>query len=126
MAGGDYNNGAYVNDGGGTDQNYNVNGKGNSGKEWSGGKQLTAEQIKKEQWSIMKNVCVISFAFMLLFTAFQSMANLQSSINKVIFYGKRASKEYYADWAQRRCRYDTCQDDADLILLQIDKQQSLQ
>ena len=35
---------------------------------------------------ILKNVVIISFSFMLLFTAFQSMANLQSSINKVSVY----------------------------------------
>ena len=32
---------------------------------------------------IMKNVVVVSAAFMVQFTAFQSMAALQSSINKV-------------------------------------------
>jgi len=36
---------------------------------------------RKERWRILKNVVAISFAFMCLFTAFQSMANLQSSIN---------------------------------------------
>ena len=40
-------------------------------------------QNKHEERMIMKNIIVISFAFMLLFTAFQSMAILQSSINKV-------------------------------------------
>jgi hypothetical protein len=39
---------------------------------------------KHEKRMILKNIIVISFAFMLLFTAFQSMASLQSSINKVI------------------------------------------
>ncbi len=34
--------------------------------------------------AIFKNVVVISAAFMVQFTAFQSMAALQSSINKVI------------------------------------------
>ena len=41
------------------------------------------KQNKREERQIMKNIVVISFAFMLLFTAFQSMASLQSSINKV-------------------------------------------
>lgn len=36
-----------------------------------------------EKFGMLKNVVVISFAFMFLFTAFNSMANLQSSINKV-------------------------------------------
>ncbi|XP_037084786.1 UNC93-like protein [Pollicipes pollicipes] len=34
-----------------------------------------------ERWRIIKNVVAISFSFMCLFTAFQSMSNLQSSIN---------------------------------------------
>lgn len=44
---------------------------------------LTAGELKKAKCKVMWNVVVISFAFMLLFTAFQSMANLQSSINRV-------------------------------------------
>ena len=44
---------------------------------------LSQEQLRSEKRRIMKNVIVISFAFLLLFTAFQSMAALQSSINKV-------------------------------------------
>ena len=44
---------------------------------------LNEEETRLAKRGIYKNVVVISFAFMLLFTAFQSMANLQSSINKV-------------------------------------------
>lgn len=44
---------------------------------------LSEEERKKAKRGIIINVVTISFAFMLLFTAFQSMANLQSSINKV-------------------------------------------
>ena len=44
---------------------------------------LSDEEKKSLKRGIMKNVVIISFAFMLLFTAFQSMANLQSSLNKV-------------------------------------------
>jgi Ion channel regulatory protein UNC-93 len=36
---------------------------------------------RKEKWRILKNVSVISCAFMIQFTAFQGIANLQSSIN---------------------------------------------
>ena len=36
---------------------------------------------RADRWRIIKNVVAISFAFMCLFTAFQSMSNLQSSIN---------------------------------------------
>jgi hypothetical protein len=41
------------------------------------------KERKHEKKMILKNIVIISFAFMLLFTAFQSMASLQSSINKV-------------------------------------------
>ncbi|XP_036318700.1 UNC93-like protein [Rhagoletis pomonella] len=34
-----------------------------------------------EKWRILKNISIISFAFMVQFTAFQGTANLQSSIN---------------------------------------------
>ncbi|MCL4147471.1 UNVERIFIED_CONTAM: hypothetical protein GTU68_031675, partial [Idotea baltica] len=42
---------------------------------------LTPEQ-KAKKYKILKNVVIISFAFMLNFTSFNSMANLQSSINE--------------------------------------------
>lgn len=38
---------------------------------------MTASQIKKEKLSIWKNVLVISLSFMCLFTAYNSVANLQ-------------------------------------------------
>ena len=44
---------------------------------------LTAEERKKEKFQIYKNVLLISFSFLLLFVAFESMGKLQSSINKV-------------------------------------------
>ncbi|XP_026477217.1 UNC93-like protein [Ctenocephalides felis] len=34
-----------------------------------------------EKWRILKNVCIVSIAFMIHFTAFMGAANLQSSIN---------------------------------------------
>lgn len=43
---------------------------------------LGPEDIKQAKRRIIKNVLIVSFAFMLLFTAFQSMSALQSSINK--------------------------------------------
>ena len=42
-----------------------------------------AKLIKIQKRVIEMNIVVISFAFMLLFTAYQSVAFLQSSINKV-------------------------------------------
>ena len=44
---------------------------------------LSDEEKKNMKFGIMKNVIIISIAFMLLFTAFQSMAQLQSSLNEV-------------------------------------------
>ena len=45
--------------------------------------QKTTLTVEQEKRSIIKNVIIICIAFMLLFTAFQSMSALQSSINKV-------------------------------------------
>lgn len=61
------------------DQNYNDSEKKVS-SQFSG---LSPGEVKRYKFLIMKNVVVISISFMLLFTAFQSMAALQSSINKV-------------------------------------------
>ena len=44
---------------------------------------MSEDEMRSEKRRMMKNVILISFSFLLLFTAFQSMANLQSSINKV-------------------------------------------
>ena len=44
---------------------------------------MTEDEVRAEKKGIMKNVILISFAFLLLFTAFQSMSSLQSSINRV-------------------------------------------
>ena len=56
---------------------------------------MSPEEIRSEKRRIMKNVIVISFAFLLLFTAFQSMSALQSSINKV---SKKYGKHYYCSY----------------------------
>lgn len=44
--------------------------------------KIAPEERKKEKRKIIKNVLVISFGFLFLFTAFQSLQNLQSSLNK--------------------------------------------
>ena len=44
---------------------------------------LSGEDIKKEKRGMYKNVVLVSFSFMLLFCAFESMSKLQSSINSV-------------------------------------------
>ena len=46
------------------------------------------QQNSDLKWKILKNVLLISVAFMVLFTSYQSMSTLQSSINKA-----RASKQ---------------------------------
>lgn len=43
---------------------------------------MSSEEKKKEKRKITKNVYIISFGFLFLFTAFQSLQNLQSSLNK--------------------------------------------
>merc|ERR1712018_792005 len=57
---------------------------------------LNQGQLRAEKRRIVKNVVVISFAFLLLFTAFQSMAALQSSINKVDGLGTYSNVAVYA------------------------------
>ena len=76
-----YNNEGYEPDG--KDQNYNTKMADGDGEAALKRADMTEEEVKKEKFRMMKNVIAISFAFMLLFTAFQSMASLQSSINKV-------------------------------------------
>lgn len=49
----------------------------------------TMEYGPGEQRRMLKNLIVICFAFMLLFTAFQSMASLQNSINNVVSYSEK-------------------------------------
>lgn len=43
--------------------------------------QLPKDEKRQRKRSILKNLLVLSFGFLLLFTAFQSLSNLQSSIN---------------------------------------------
>jgi len=57
---------------------------------------LNPEEIRIVKKGIYKNVIIIAIAFMLLFTAFQSMANLQSSINKVEGLGTTSLAVIYA------------------------------
>ena len=42
---------------------------------------LSPEEVKREKFKINKNIIIISFGFLFLFTAFQSLQNLQSSLN---------------------------------------------
>ena len=54
---------------------------------------MSAEERKKEKFQIYKNVLLISFSFLLLFVAFESMGKLQSSINKVGQYFLSQNKQ---------------------------------
>ena len=65
------------------DQEFNNNNSGDAKAGVRNVKDMSPAEIRQEKSSIMKNVLVISFAFLLLFTSFQSMSFLQSSINKV-------------------------------------------
>jgi len=56
---------------------------------------MTAEERKREKRQIYKNVLLISFSFLLLFTAFESMSKLQSSINVVDNLGTWSSTSVY-------------------------------
>ena len=51
---------------------------------------------KQEKFGIIKNLIIICVAFMLVFTAFQSMSALQSSINKVDGLGTWSNVAVYA------------------------------
>ena len=56
----------------------------------------TTMTMKQEKFGIIKNVIIICVAFMLVFTAFQSMSALQSSINKVDGLGTWSNVAIYA------------------------------
>lgn len=51
---------------------------------------------RKEKWRILKNVAAVSSAFMIQFTAFQGIANLQSSINAAEGLGTVSLSAIYA------------------------------
>ncbi|XP_063607088.1 UNC93-like protein [Penaeus indicus] len=67
---------------------------------FKGPKILTPEE-KREKIAIFKNIIVISVAFTFLFTSYNSMSNLQSSINKVD--GTAAQTALYAAFVFSCC-----------------------
>ncbi len=112
---GGYKNEGYEAEGDPKDQNYNVN-KGHNeagnavSKDYA---NMSEAQLKKEKMKVMINVVLISFSFMLLFTAFQSIANLQSSINRVSLIKKyrvsflgRTCLEYVRFFAEKKRKSD--------------------
>lgn len=58
--------------------------------------QMTATEVKAEKFRIYRNVLIISFSFLLLFVAFESMSKLQSSINTVGGLGVWSNAMVYA------------------------------
>jgi len=88
-----FDNKGYVDDGNG---NQVENGKNRKLSTKSRFANLNELEIRLAKRGIIKNVVIISFSFMLLFTAFQSMANLQSSINKVAGLGTASLAVIYA------------------------------
>ena len=56
-----------------------------------------------EKFQIYKNVLLISFSFLLLFTAFESMSKLQSSINSIANLGTWANSAIYASLILSAC-----------------------
>ena len=58
--------------------------------------KLTVQQVKTEKRRIYKNLILISFAFLLLFTAFGTTSSLQSSINEVDGLGTSSQAVLYA------------------------------
>ena len=55
---------------------------------------MTEAERKREKRLIYKNVLLISFSFLLLFVAFESMAKLQSSINAVSLHNHNPIQLY--------------------------------
>jgi len=80
--------------GGGNDPN--GNNKGGAVASRCNVDDMTPEEIRVEKRGILKNVLLISMAFLLLFTAFQSMSALQSSINQVCNLGSTSNAVLYA------------------------------
>merc|ERR1712227_618509 len=66
-------------------------------------RQSFAFNTQNEKFHVYKNVLLISFSFLLLFTAFESMSKLQSSINTVQNLGTWANSAIYASLILAAC-----------------------
>ena len=66
-------------------------------------KTKSNDQRKGEKLHIYKNVLLISFSFLLLFTAYESMSKLQSSINSVANLGTWSNSAVYASLVLSTC-----------------------
>lgn len=62
-----------------------------------------SDHLKEEKLHIYKNVLLISFSFLLLFTAYESMSKLQSSINSVANLGTWSNSAVYASLVLSTC-----------------------
>jgi len=99
--------GGYANEAFKDDGEVTVDGRGNSLTKppplptGGGDEEVTTPDGKykysrREKWRILKNITAISFAFMVQFTAFQGIANLQSSINAAEGLGTVSLSAIYA------------------------------
>ena len=66
-------------------------------------KEKKNDHLKEEKLHIYKNVLLISFSFLLLFTAYESMSKLQSSINSVANLGTWSNSAVYASLVLSTC-----------------------
>ncbi|CAM1308396.1 unc-93 (predicted), partial [Pycnogonum litorale] len=58
--------------------------------------EMSEKEKRRAKIKIIKNLLVVSFGFLLLFTAFQSISNLQSSINSIEGLGTASLSVIYA------------------------------
>ena len=66
-------------------------------------KKKTGHLREEEKLHIYKNLLLISFSFLLLFTAYESMSKLQSSINSVANLGTWSNTAVYASLVLSTC-----------------------
>ena len=66
-------------------------------------KKKTGHLREEEKLHIYKNLLLISFSFLLLFTAYESMSKLQSSINSVANLGTWSNTAVYASLVFSTC-----------------------
>ena len=77
--------------------------RGNNNNNGHFGKKKSENLLREEKLHIYKNVLLISFSFLLLFTAYESMSKLQSSINSVANLGTWSNTAVYASLVFSTC-----------------------
>ena len=66
-------------------------------------RKKNTDHLGEEKLHIYKNLLLISFSFLLLFTAYESMSKLQSSINSVANLGTWSNTAVYASLVLSTC-----------------------